>query len=150
MYCAYASRSNALTASSSSVSASLIFSSAAMTQGYVPRVVPSCPARDAKSAGLDGRLGPRILLISYATLWLWADVLGPPRRDVRGTRGSDPSGDSRQANLGSGLGIGAGRAVRDQPAGDLQASQGARACRPGLAGPRCATTPAQARGQTTR
>src|SRR5438128_6657902 len=74
----------------------------------------------------------------------WPQIAG---RDVRRTRTSRPAVDPRPARVRSGLGDGAGRAVRHEPAGDLQASQGAGARRANFARSRRAAAAPPTRAQ---
>ena len=72
------------------------------------------------------------------------------RRDVRGARGSDAAGDPGAARDGRGIGDGVGGAVCDEPAGDLEAPQGAGARGPDIAGAGCAAAAVPARGEAAR
>ena len=64
---------------------------------------------------------------------------------------ADPTRRAILARLSSGeASVVARRAVRDEPAGDLQAPQGAGAGRPHFPRTRCAAAPAEARSETAR
>src|SRR5215472_4969963 len=62
---------------------------------------------------------------------------GSAQRDLRGTGGPDPAGDPGPAGRRGRDRHGAGRAVRDQPAGDLPTSEGAGAGRADRPQPQC-------------
>src|SRR3954469_17384317 len=79
-----------------------------------------------------------------------SDAPQSPRCHLCGARRSHPPGDPGAAGARRGHGDRARRAVRDQPARHLQASQGAGERRPDLARARCAAAAVPARGATAR
>src|SRR5262249_31260061 len=73
-----------------------------------------------------------------------------PQRDVRGPRRPDAAGDPEPPRPGRGVGDGAGQAVPDEPARDLQAPEGPGARGPDFARPGRATAAVPDRGQAAR
>src|SRR5919204_695589 len=87
------------------------------------------------------------------TTWLWTksnDALPTPRRHLRRPGGPHAPRDPRPARPGGRLGCGTGGTLRHEPAGDLQAPEGAGARRPHLDGAGRAAPPAQDRRRAPR
>src|SRR5262245_14903700 len=86
----------------------------------------------------------------YGTYWLWEARKWQPRRHIRCPGGPHTTGNPGSSRERGGVGRGAGGALRDEPARDLEAPQGPRAGGAREPRPRCPAPSAAARAPRPR